>query len=146
MISWDNRHRAKRYGPSKARHKASRRLHALFCLLTIITQLALAMAHSWEVPIEAAGISATCAFQAFLKDTRNAQAISKAATVLRRASHDPLLCPVCQFLSQAKNGITPHGPGVFLLQTSFTLLLGSAFYRSGIDLAASAPRAPPYFL
>jgi len=120
----------------------SRRIEALLCLLTIIAQLALAVAHTWEVAVDAA----TSTARAVQKDARGATAIAKVATVPRRASHDPLLCPVCQLLSQARNGIAPHGPGVFPLQTSFTVLLGSAFHSSGIDLAASAPRAPPYFL
>ena len=121
----------------------SRRIEALLCLLTIIAQLALAVAHSWEVAVDAAATSTTRAVQ---KDARDATAIAKVATVPRRASHDPLLCPVCQLLSQARNGIAPHGPGVVLLQTCFMVLQGSAFHRSGIDLAASAPRAPPYLL
>ena len=143
LISWGNRQRAQHYGSSKVRHKVSRRIEALLCLLTIIAQLAFAVAHSWEVAVDTAAPSATHAIQ---KDATGAPVIAKAATVPRRASHDPLLCPVCQLLSQARNGIAPHGPGVFPLQTSFTVLLGSAFHSSGIDLAASAPRAPPYLL
>ena len=146
MIPWDSRYRAQRHGPLQARHKVSRRIEALFCLLIIMAQLALVVAHSWEVPVDAAAMSATRAFQAFLKDARGATAIAKVATVPRRNAHDPLLCPVCQLLSQAKNGIAPHSPGIFPLQTSFTFLLGSTFHDSGIDLAASVPRAPPYRL
>jgi hypothetical protein len=118
----------------------------LFCLLIIMAQLALVMAHSWEVPVDAGAMSATRAFQAFLKDTGSTTAITKVATVPRRNAHDPLLCPVCQLLSQARHGLAPHSPGISLLQTSFTVLLGSAFHSSELDLAASAPRAPPYFL
>jgi hypothetical protein len=121
----------------------SRRIQALLCLLTIIAQLALAITHSWEVAIDAAATSTTRAFQ---KDAGDATAIVKVATVPRRTSHDPLLCPVCQLLSQTKNGMAPHGPGVVLLQTRFTVLLDSAFYSSGLDHAAAVPRAPPYLL
>ena len=143
LISWGNRQRAQHYGSSKVRPKVSCRIEALLCLLTIIAQLVFAVAHSWEVAVDAAAASATRAVQ---KDAGDATAIAKVATVPRRASHDPLLCPVCQLLSQARNGIAPHGPGVFPLQTSFTVLLGSAFHSSGIDLAAAVPRAPPYLL
>ena len=113
------------------------------CLLTILAQLALAIAHSWEIPVDAAATSAT---RAFHTDASGATAIAKAATVPRRVSHDPLLCPVCQLLSQAKNGMVPHGPGIFLLRTGCPVLLSFAFHSSDIDYAASAPRAPPYFL
>src|SRR5437867_240152 len=111
-----------------------------------MAQLALVVAHSWEVSIEEGAISATRVSRAFLKDARGAPAIAKAAIVPRRNAHDPLLCPVCQLLSQAKNGLAPHGPGLCLLQTSFTVLLGSSFHSAALDLAVSAPRAPPYFL
>ena len=143
LSSWDNRQRAQHYGSSKVRPKMSRRIEALFCLLTIIAQLAFAVAHSWEIPVDAAALSASRAFQ---KDATGATAIAKAATVPRRASHDPLLCPVCQLLSQARNGIAPHGPGVALCQIRFTVLLSSSFHSSGIDHAAAVPRAPPYLL
>jgi hypothetical protein len=122
----------------------SHRIEAFFCLLTIVAQLALAVTHSWEVPVDDADVPS--AIRAFQKDASGATVISKAATIPRRASHDPLLCPVCRLLSQAKNGIAPHSPGIVPLQTRFTVLLDSAFHSSGIVHAASAPRAPPYFL
>jgi hypothetical protein len=143
LLFWDNRYRTKHYGSSKVRHKTPHRIEAFFCLLTIIAQLVLAVAHSWEVPVDAGVTSATPAFQ---KDASGATIISKAATVPRRTSHDPLLCSVCRLLSQVKNGIALHGPRIFPLQTHLTVLLDSAFHSSGIDHATSAPRAPPYFL
>ena len=143
LISWDNRQRTRHYGSTQGRPKTSRRIEVLFCLLTVIAQLALAVAHSWERPVDAAVTSVTRASQ---QDASGAAAIAKAATVPRRVSHDPLLCSVCQLLSQAKNGMAPHGPGIFLLRTSYPVLLSFAFHSSGIDHAASAPRAPPYFL
>jgi len=146
LISWDNQHRVQYQRPVKVRHTASRRLRAFLCLLTLMAQLALIVAHSWEMPVESVALSVTRAFHALPTGTGDAMALSKVATASRRWLHDPLLCPVCQMLSQAKNGIAPHGPGVVLLQTSFALLLGSAFHRSSLDLAVSAPRAPPYFL
>ncbi len=146
MISWDNLHRVQRQRPVKVRYTASRRLMAFLCLLTLMAQLALIVAHSWEMPVEAVALSVTRAFHALPTGPGDAMALSQGATASRRWLHDPLLCPVCQMLSQAKNGIAPHGPGVVLLQTSFALLLGSAFHRSSLDLAVSAPRAPPYFL
>ena len=146
MISWMNRHRTGHQRPHRARREALYRVGAVFCLLALLVQLVLAVAHTWEVSIEATAASAALALQRLATGTGDTTAISKAATVPRRQPHDPLLCPVCQLLSQAKNGIAPHGPGVSLLQTGFTLLLGSTFHSSGIDLAASVPRAPPYFL
>ena len=146
MISQTNGYRAKRHGPWPVKRTVSRRIEALFCLLIIMAQLALVMAHSWEVPVDAVAIPATRAFQALLKDTGRTTVIAKVATVPRRNAHDPLLCPVCQLLSQARYGLAPHSPGISLLQTSFTVFLGSAFHSSELDLAASAPRAPPYFL
>ena len=146
MISWMLQHRA---GPSRthgARRETSYRAGALLCLLALLVQLALAVEHTWEVSIEATAASAALASQQPSTGPGDTRALFRAATVQRRMSHDPLLCPVCQLLSQAKNGITLQGPGVFLLPTSFAFLLGSAFHGSGIDLAASVPRAPPYFL
>ena len=129
-----------------ARSEISSRAGALLCVLALLVQLALAVEHTWEVSIEASAASAALASQQPSTGPGDTRALFKAVTVQRRTSHDPLLCPVCQLLSQAKNGIASHGPGVFLLQTSFTFLLGSTFHGSGIDLAASVPRAPPYFL
>jgi hypothetical protein len=146
VISQAHGYRAQCHGPWQASRTVSRRLEALFCLLIILAQLALVVAHSWEVSVEEGAISAARTSRAFLKDARGAPALSKAATVPRRHAHDPLLCPLCQLLSQAKNGLAPHGPGIFLPQTSFMVLLGSSFHSSDLDRAAAAPRAPPYFL
>ncbi len=116
------------------------------CLLTLMAQLVFVVAHSWEIPVEAVALSVTRAFHVVPKGTEGATTFSKVATVSRRGPHDPLLCPVCQILSQVKHSIAPHSLGILPLQTSFALLLGSAFSSSRLDLAASAPRAPPYFL
>jgi hypothetical protein len=111
-----------------------------------MVQLVLAVEHTWEVSIEATAASVALASQPPAIDSGNSKATVKAATGQRRASHNPLLCPVCQFLSQTKIGVTSHGAAIFLRQTSFAFLPGSTFHSSGIDLAASVPRAPPYFL
>src|SRR5262249_17153941 len=98
------------------------------------------------MPVEAVALSVTRAFHAVPKGTGDAMTLSKVATAPRRGLHDPSLCPVCQMLSQARNGLAPHGPRVVLLHTSLALLLDTASSHSSLDLAASAPRAPPYFL
>ena len=113
------------------------------CLLTLLAQLALAVGHSWEVSVEAAAASAALTLQRSPTGTGDTTALSKVPTVPRRGSHDPLLCTICQFFSQAKHGIAPCGTGISLLETSFALLLGSSFHSSDLDFAASAPRAPP---
>ena len=146
LISWMHPHRAGHPSPHRARRETTYRAGALLCLLALLVQLALAVEHTWDVSIEATVASAALASQQPSTGPGDTRATFKAVKVQRRASHDPLLCPVCQLLSQAKIGITSHGPGVFSLQASFTFLLGSTFPGSGIDLAASAPRAPPYFL
>jgi hypothetical protein len=146
LVSQDNGDRAKCHRPWQANRTGLRRLEALCCLLIITAQLALVVAHSWEVSVEEWAIGVTPVSQAFLKDATGATAISKAATVPRRNAHHPLLCPVCQLLSQARHGLAPQDPGIFLSQNSFAFLLGSTFHGSGIDLAASVPRAPPYLL
>src|SRR5712691_753470 len=119
---------------------------AFVCLLTLIAQLAFVVVHSWEIPVEAVALSVTRAFHAVPKGTEGATALSKVATVSRRGLHDPLLCPVCQILSQVKHSIAPHAPGVVPLPTSLAGLPGSTFASSRLDLAASAPRAPPCLL
>src|SRR2546428_256414 len=111
-----------------------------------MAQVALVVTHSWEMPVEAVALAVTRALHTLPTGTGDAMALSKAATASRRWLHDPLLCPICQILSQARNGIAPHSPRVVLLQTSFALFLGSTFHSSSLDLAASAPRAPPFFL
>jgi hypothetical protein len=146
VISWTHQHRAGHPRPHGARRETSYRAGALLCLLALLVQLALAVEHTWEVSIEATAASAALASQRSSTGPGDTRVIVKTATVPRRASHDPLLCPVCQLLFQAKIGITSHGPGVFLHQTSFAFLLDAAFHSSGIDLAASVPRAPPSFL
>jgi hypothetical protein len=146
LISWTHRHRAGYPSPHGARGETTYRAGALLCLLALLVQLALAVEHTWEVSIEATAAAAALTSQQPSTGPGDTRATFKAVKAQRRASHDPLLCPVCQLLSQAKIGIAPHGPGIFPLQTSFTFLLGSTFHSSGIDLAASVPRAPPYLL
>ena len=143
MISGDSRHRAGHQRTYRAKRKVSHRVQALVCLVTLFAQLALAVGHSWEVSIEAAAASAALAVQRSPSGTGDTTPIFKAATAPRRGSHDSLLCTICQFFSQAKHGIAPCGTGIFLLETSFALLLGSSFHSSDLDFAASAPRAPP---
>jgi hypothetical protein len=146
LISWTHRRRAGHPRAHGARSEIWSRTGALLCLLALLVQLALAVEHAWDVSIEATAASAALASQQPSTGSGDTRALFKAVKVQRRASHDPLLCPVCQLLSQAKIGIAPHGPGIFSLQTGFTFLLGSTFHGSGIDLAASVPRAPPYLL
>src|SRR5215467_2381382 len=146
LLPWTHQHQAGHPGPHGARREPLYRAGVLLCLLALLVQLALAVEHTWEVSLEATAASAALASQQPSTGPGDTRAIFKAVTVQRRASHDPLLCPVCQLLSQAKHGIAPYGPGIFPLQTSFTFLLGSACHGSGIDLAASVPRAPPYLL
>jgi len=146
LISWTHQHRAGHASSHGARRETTFRAGALLCLLALLVQLALAMEHTWDVSIEATAASVALASQQPSTGHGDPRASFKAVKVQHRASHDPLLCPVCQLLSQAKIGMTSHGPGVFLLPVSSALLLGSPFYRSDLDLAASAPRAPPSFL
>jgi hypothetical protein len=146
VIFWKHRPLAGHQRPHVAKREPSYRAGALLCLLALLVQLALAVEHTWEVSIEATAASAALASQQSSTGPGDTRATFKAVKVQRRASHDPLLCPVCQLLSQAKIGLTSHSPGIFLLQTSLTVLLGSACHSSGIDLAASVPRAPPYLL
>ena len=129
-----------------AKRMIASRAGVLLCLLALLIQLALAVEHSWEVSLEVTAASAALTAQLPAIGPGDSRVVVRTATVQRRASHDPLLCPVCQLLSQAKIGITSHDTGMFFLQTSVTFLLESAFHSSGIDFAASVPRAPPYLL
>jgi hypothetical protein len=146
LISRAKGYRAKRHGPWQVSRTVWRRLEALLCLLIIMAQLALIVAHSWEVFLEEGAVATTRVSRAFLKDATGAPTISKAAVVPRRNAHDPLLCPTCQLLAQAKNGLTPHGPEASLPETSFAAFLDCSCHSSDLDLAVSAPRAPPYCL
>jgi hypothetical protein len=146
LISQANAYRARRHAPWQASRTILHRLEALLCLLIIMAQLVLVVAHSWEIALEEGAISVTRASRAFLRDARGTTAIAKAATVPRRNAHDPLLCPLCQLLSQARHGLAPHGPGMLLPQTCFPVLPDSSCYSASLDLAVSAPRAPPSFL
>src|SRR6267378_3365773 len=96
-------HRAGHSRTHGARRETSYRAGALLCLLALLVQLALAVEHTWEVSIEATAASAALALQPPPTGARDSAAISKAATVSRRGPHDPRFCPICQFLSQAKN-------------------------------------------
>src|SRR6185295_12530545 len=95
-------HRAGHSRTHGARRETSYRVGALLCLLALLVQLALAVEHTWEVAIEATAASAALASQQPSTGPGDTRAIFKAAPVQRRASHDPLLCPVCHLLSQAK--------------------------------------------
>jgi hypothetical protein len=143
LVSQDKGYRAKCHRPWQASRPVLRRLEALLCLLIITVQLALVVGHSWEVFVEEGAVAIAQGSRAFLQDATGAAAISKAATIPRRHAHDSLLCPVCQLLSQARHGLAPHDPGIVFSQTSFMALLGSSYHSSQLDLAVSAPRAPP---
>ena len=146
MIAEDNRHRAGHHRTDRARREIAHRVQALVCLLTFLAQLALAVAHTWEVSIEAAAASAALAVQRSPAGTGDTTPIFKAAAAPRRGSHDPLLCTICQFFSQATHGIASPDTGVFLLEASFAFLFGSSFHGSDLDLTVAAPRAPPSLL
>jgi len=146
LLTWMRQHRAEHPSPYGARRETLYQAGALLCLLALLVHPVLYVEHTWEVSIEATAASAALAAQPPAIDPGNSKAVVKAVTGQHRASHNPLLCPVCQFLSQTKIGIMSHGPEICLLQTSFAFLPGSTFHFSGIDLAASVPRAPPYFL
>src|SRR5262245_3380264 len=146
LIFWTPQHRAGHPRAQGVRNEIWSRAGVLLCLLALLLQLVLAVEHAWDVSIEDTAASAALASQQPATGSGDTRALFKTVKGQRRVSHDPLLCPVCQLLSQAKIGIAPHGPGIFPLQTGFTFLLGSTFHGSGIDLAASGPRAPPYLL
>ena len=124
MISQAQGYRAKRHGPWQASRTVWHRLEALLCLLIIMAQLALMVAHSWEVFFDEGAVATTRVSRAFLTDATGTPTILKAAIVPRRNAHDPLLCPTCQLLAQAKNGLMPHGPEVSLPETSLHGLSG----------------------
>jgi hypothetical protein len=146
VVSQEKGYRAKCHSPWQASRTVLRRLEALLCLLIITAQLALVVGHSWEVFLEEGAVATARVSRAFLTDATGATAVSKAATIPRRNAHDSLLCPVCQLLSQARHGLAPHDPGILFSQTSCMALLGSSYHSSQLDLAVSAPRAPPYCL
>jgi hypothetical protein len=147
LISWDNRQRIQHYGSSqvrhKVRHKVSRRIEAFFCLLTIIAQLAFAIAHSWEMPIEAAALSITRAFHAFPKGAGDTTTLAKAATAPRRGLHDPSLCLICQVFPQTRHGLRSTGLSISPPHCSLTCVPGCTLRQAGSDLTVAAPRAPP---
>ena len=124
VLSQGKEYRAQCHRPWQASRTGLRRLEALLCLLIITAQLALVVAHSWEV---AGRCGSDLRHLPPSKKTRAVlTVISKAATVPRRTSHDPLLCSVCRLLSQVKNGIALHGPADFPSPNSFD---GSARFR-----------------
>ena len=143
MISGNNRHRAGHHRPYRTRREIAPRVPALVCLLILLAQLAFAVAHTWEVSGEAATASAALTVQRSPTGTEDTPVLFKAVAAPRRGAHDPLLCTICQLFSQAKHAIALHSTGIFLLETSFAFLLGSSFHGSDLELAASAPRAPP---
>jgi hypothetical protein len=143
VVSQDKGYRAKCHSPWQARRTGLRRLEALLCLLIITAQLALVVVHSWEVLFEERAVATARVSRAFLTDATGATTLSKAATLPRRHAHDPLLCPVCRLLSQARHVLAPHDPGMLFSQTRLKILLGSSCPRSHLALAVSAPRAPP---
>jgi hypothetical protein len=118
-------------------------MRALVCLLTLVAQLALAVAHSWEMPIVAAALSGTRAFHALPKDTGGAAALAKAAIAPRRGLHDPSLCPVCQLFPQIRHGLGATGLSIAPPQCSLTCVPGCTLRHAGSDLTVLAPRAPP---
>jgi hypothetical protein len=146
VILWKNGRRAGHQRPHGAKRETSYRAGVLLCLLALLVQLALVVEHTWEVSIEATTAAAALAVQQPSPGPGDTRATFKTVKVQRRASHDPLLCPLCQLLSQTQSGLTSQRPGMFQLQTSWTVLLGSALHCPVIDLAASVPRAPPYLL
>jgi hypothetical protein len=118
-------------------------MRALVCLLTLIAQLALVVAHSREMPIEAAALPGTRAFRVFPKDTAGATALEKGVLTPRRGLHDPSLCPACQVFPQLRHGLGSTGLSISPPQCSFPCVPGCTLRYAGSDLTVSAPRAPP---
>ena len=118
-----------------------RRFHGLELL-----QLGLAVEHSWDVSFETPDMSAATALSSRSTTPDTPATLTRGATTQERASHNALLCPVCQLLSQARIGVLSQGSGVFLLSTPLPVLYEAACPPTGLVLTASAPRAPPFFL
>lgn len=118
-------------------------MKAFFCLLILIAQLALVVAHSWEMPVETAAILVIRAFDALPKGTGDAMALTKAATTPHRELHNPLLCPVCRILPQTRHSLMATGFSISLPHRSVTCVPGCTLRYVDHDLAAASPRAPP---
>ena len=118
-------------------------MRALLCLLTLIAQLALVVAHSWEIPVEAVAIAVIRTFHAFPEGAGGATTLTKAAAAPRRGLHDPLLCPVCRILPQIRHGLVSTGFSISLPHRSVTCIPGGTLRQARPDLTVSAPRAPP---
>jgi len=148
MIVRDHRHQAGHHRPSTAGRGVSSRVQALLCLLTLCVQLALAVTHTCEVSIDAVTASPAFAVPHPATGTGDPTRLLTAAIAPRHGSHDHLLCPVCQFFSQAKSGLAPSlawsDIGMVLRTTPVACPLDSTVHPSDLDCATSTPRAPPF--
>jgi hypothetical protein len=145
LICWGNQSRVGAQGTHRMRRTMPRRVQAWLSLLVLMLQFVLVVAHTWEVPFETLASPVALTFYAPPTSAGHTTALSAVAIAPRRVSHDPLLCPVCQLLSQARNGILQCGPKVSLPQANFVFVLLWLPPLFGPDLSASVPRAPPSF-
>ena len=149
MIVWDHRHRAGHHGRS-ARRGVSSHVQAFVCLLALCVQLTLAVTHTCEVSVAEMTLSPAFAVLPPVTGTEDTAGLFQAAITPSHGSHDHLLCPVCQFFSQAKNGLAHSlplfGTGMILHPTPMVCPLDTTFHPSDLDGATATPRAPPFLL
>jgi hypothetical protein len=121
------------------RQETRRRFGAISCLVALVALLSVPILHTWEVG--SLGADAAMAFRFLPRHA--ASAVSSARSP--RSTHDPLACPVCQFVSRARNVLASAHPVDIHFPANVTLVWLATGKHARLDLTAAAPRAPPSY-
>jgi hypothetical protein len=144
MRCHSNRYNTGRQGRQADRRQASPRLGAVLCLFALVTVLILPVVHTLDLPAEVAVTSSALGAQLLPHHHRTPTVLSTATAAPHGKSHDSFLCPLCQLLTQVRQGLAPMGSRIGLLRLSIPIHLDGSQWHAGPDLAVSAPRAPPF--
>ena len=125
------------------RRRVSHRVGVLLGLFALLAMLVSHVVHTVEISIEAARTPATFGASLHPHSPGTPTARSTIVAVPHGKFHDPFLCPVCQILSQTRYALVSTGTGLSLPHRNVIGVPCWTLRHAGLDIAASAPRAPP---
>jgi hypothetical protein len=126
-----------------ARHQVSHRVGAVLCLFALLATLASHVLHTVEISIKVVRTPAMVGSSLHPHSQGAAAACFTTVAVPQGKVHDPFLCPLCQILSQTRHALVSTGTSLSL--PHHNVMCGPCWplRYAGLDIAATAPRAPP---
>jgi len=130
-------------GRPRQRRRVCNLLGVVLGLLALFAMLALPVLHTADILIGVARPPGTFGAAPHLHSPELPTTLATTTDVPHEKSHNSLVCPVCQILSQTRHALVSTGASIALVYHSVTYVLGCTLRHTAPDLTASAPRAPP---